>query len=127
MNLLMNLAYASPLLIVDLVTVILGIVNLSKHKAPALLALFGGMLNLFTTIGWHVIFSILTSSDDARGTWVSVISITSSVAHAGAWLMVVLAVFAGRKKVSRDDDDDDRPRRSRRDDPPVARPSRPTD
>ena len=137
-NLLSNLASAAPFMIVDLIAIIMGIVHLSRYKTPAVMALLGGLLNLLTTIAWNAVFYLLLSGDrmgDDRGgraMWMGVLGITSSVVHALAWGMIVIAVFVGRKQGRRDDEDDDRPGRDRRDrrddrrdDPPTARASRP--
>lgn len=148
-NLLWTIAWHAPFWIVCLLAVILGLVNLSRHKTPALFALLGGAMTGLVSLGSMTASYILWESHNANGgdiektiLWSRLIGISSAVVEALGIGMIVLAVFSGRpiprdRDRDRDDRDrdrsDDRPRRDRdrdrRDDrdggEPLQRASRP--
>lgn len=121
-NVLWSVAFAAPQVIVYLIAVILGLVNLSRHKSPALFTLLGGLIAAVVVVSATVVRELLwanarTAGGDMEGTanLTRFISIGSLVVEAVGMAMIVFAVFAGRKTVRRDDEGDDRrDRRARR-------------
>ena len=118
-NVLWAVAFAAPQVIVYLIAVILGLVNLSRQKSPALFSLLGGLIAAVVVVR-TVIRELLwanarTAGGDMEATanLTRFISIGSLVVEAVGMAMIVFAVFAGRKPVRQDDDE------------PTARPSRP--
>ena len=119
-NVLWAVAFAAPQVIVYLIAVVLGLVNLSRQKSPALFSLLGGLIAAVVVVSGTVIRELLwanarTAGGDMEATanLTRFISIGSLVVEAVGMAMIVFAVFAGRKPVRQDDDE------------PTARPSRP--
>lgn len=135
-NILMGLLHITPFLLVYLLAAIMGMVNLNRHKTPALLAMLGGMLAGVVMLGSFIFFRVMYAQLDKGDiedhqkmfAMLDVVGIGTGLLEAVGTGMIVFAVFAGRKAISRDryddrdsrDRRDDRGRRDDRDDRPRA-------
>jgi hypothetical protein len=99
---LSTLGGQAPILLAYLVGAILALVFWGRYPGPALLTFLACLLLFLLSLGQSFVSTWLIHSRDMReadrGTMFAILAITSNVLRAGAFAMLLIAVFVGRAR-----------------------------
>ena len=90
-----------PSLLAYLTGIVLAIVFWRRYPRPALLVMMGSALHLLTSLLWVVIYAVIMEQGrgiGSRSLMFTVLSLSGSVIHAAATVLIICAAFVGRRR-----------------------------